>query len=84
MDISQRDVLALGCANHVELWQQPFRGVGKMPYMQHVIEGSIINDCRFAAFEDVLGIGHSKGFASILVPGSCCSSTHRGLLRDLF
>lgn len=29
-----------------------------------------IESCRFAPFEDVLGIGHTNGFSSILVPGA--------------
>ena len=38
--------------------------------MNHMIPGSMIEQCRFSPFEDVLGIGHANGFSSILVPGA--------------
>ncbi|KAI0980227.1 hypothetical protein GJ496_009474 [Pomphorhynchus laevis] len=38
-------------------------------YMQHR-EAGTIRKCQFCPFEDVLGIGHSEGFSSILIPGS--------------
>ena len=41
-----------------------------MPYMTHFIAGADISSIQFCPYEDVLGIGHSKGFSSILIPGS--------------
>lgn len=38
--------------------------------MSHMIPRARVKQCRFAPFEDVLGIGHSKGYSSILIPGS--------------
>ncbi|KAF2199341.1 putative small nucleolar ribonucleoprotein complex subunit [Delitschia confertaspora ATCC 74209] len=40
------------------------------PYMQWGGEGQTISKLRFCGYEDVLGIGHSAGFSSILVPGA--------------
>jgi U3 small nucleolar RNA-associated protein 7 len=38
--------------------------------MSHMMPGARVKQCRFAPFEDVLGIGHSNGYSSILIPGS--------------
>lgn len=40
--------------------------------MTHMTPGSAINSLRYAPYEDVLGIGHAKGFSSIIVPGAYC------------
>lgn len=37
--------------------------------MSHLVEGAVIEGLDFANFEDVLGLGHSKGFTSLLIPG---------------
>lgn len=38
--------------------------------MTHKIDSSSITDMHFCPYEDVLGLGHSKGFSSIVIPGS--------------
>jgi U3 small nucleolar RNA-associated protein 7 len=40
------------------------------PYMTHNIESSTVSSLRFSPFEDILGVGHSKGFTSLIVPGA--------------
>jgi U3 small nucleolar RNA-associated protein 7 len=40
------------------------------PYMTHNIESSTVSSLRFCPFEDILGVGHSKGFTSLIVPGA--------------
>jgi U3 small nucleolar RNA-associated protein 7 len=42
-----------------------------LPYLRHNTAGkhAIIN-CNFAPFEDLVGLGTSSGFSSIIVPGS--------------
>jgi U3 small nucleolar RNA-associated protein 7 len=38
--------------------------------MTHSLPGSVIHDIHFCPYEDVMGIGHSKGIGSIVIPGS--------------
>ena len=41
-----------------------------MPYISHLVPSSEVVSLQFCPFEDVLGVGHSSGFVSLLVPGS--------------
>ena len=41
----------------------------KAPYLTHKLKGEA-NMVEFCPFEDCLGIGHSSGFTSIIVPGT--------------
>lgn len=41
-----------------------------MPYLRHQSQNRHINNLKFAPFEDILGLGTSKGFNSIIVPGA--------------
>jgi len=41
------------------------------PYMKHDIPlKTDITDIEFCPYEDVLGIGHTKGFTSLIIPGA--------------
>ena len=40
------------------------------PYMQHLLPGSIVRSLRFRPLDDFLAVGHARGLASLLVPGS--------------
>jgi hypothetical protein len=40
----------------------------RAPYLTHSLRGEA-NVVEFCPFEDCLGIGHSSGFTSIIVPG---------------
>ncbi|KAF3933408.1 hypothetical protein ABW19_dt0208307 [Dactylella cylindrospora] len=68
--ISDRGMLAVGWGSHVQIWNDALRTKAKSPYLQHMIPGNPVEDIRFCPFEDVLGVGHSGGFESIIVPGS--------------
>ena len=39
-------------------------------YLQHSMDRRLITSLQFCPYEDVLGIGNTKGFSSIVVPGS--------------
>jgi U3 small nucleolar RNA-associated protein 7 len=72
LDFSQRGVLAVGHGPRVTIWKDLLtcEGAARVPYMNHLIPGQTITNVQFCPFEDVLGIGHSGGFSSIMIPGS--------------
>jgi U3 small nucleolar RNA-associated protein 7 len=61
---------ALANGSRVQVW----RDKGSQDfglYMKHDIpKGYQIDTVKFRPYEDVLGLGHSMGFSSILIPGS--------------
>eukprot|EP00536_Pseudo-nitzschia_multiseries_P001380 jgi/Psemu1/181060/e_gw1.18.290.1 len=72
LDISQRRVLGVGHAGHATFWS-PEALVRKVkePYMRHSIPAcGAIETLRFRPFEDGCAIGHGRGMASIVIPGS--------------
>jgi U3 small nucleolar RNA-associated protein 7 len=52
-----------------KIWKDPFVTKQQAPYMVHCFEGSSIEKIEFCPYEDILGVGHSEGFCSLLVPG---------------
>ena len=86
--VSQRGLLALGRGRVVEVWRDVMGEVGgtetgggasrgekqKAPYLTHGLKGES-NVVEFYPFEDCLGIGHSGGFTSIIVPGMATKVT---------
>ncbi|XP_037700000.1 WD repeat-containing protein 46 isoform X2 [Choloepus didactylus] len=69
---SQRGLLVAGMGDVVNIWA----GQGKasppsleQPYLTHRLSGHV-HGLQFCPFEDVLGVGHSGGITSMLVPGA--------------
>lgn len=70
VDISDTGLVSVGWGPHVTVWKDLFKSHQKNPYMSHLIPSSQIQSTRFVPFEDILGVGHNKGFSSIIVPGA--------------
>lgn len=78
LHISDRNLTAVGWGTQTTIWQDLFRKniadtaqqKVQSPYMAWGGEGNGIQRVRFCPFEDVLGIGHSAGFSSLIVPGA--------------
>merc|ERR1712028_232841 len=52
------------------IWKDALKSKQQAPYMRHELRGPVVQDIHFCPFDDVLGIGHSEGISSALVPGS--------------
>lgn len=72
MDFSQRGILGIGHAGQATFWSpEVVRTKLKESYMHHLMGGcSPVETLRFRPFEDVCGVGHTKGISSIVIPGS--------------
>ena len=64
LDLSQGGILGIGFGCHSTFWSPDATNIKvKDPYMGHVMAGcSLIETLKFYLYEDVCGIGHSKGF----------------------
>ncbi|XP_054715854.1 WD repeat-containing protein 46-like [Uloborus diversus] len=69
LDFSQQGLLSAGLGNVVEVYKDCCTQAVKSPYIRHKIT-STVSDIQFCPYEDVLGIGYSSGFSSILIPGA--------------
>ncbi|KAL4714009.1 hypothetical protein ACJJTC_008363 [Scirpophaga incertulas] len=69
LEFSQKDMLAVGLNNVVEVYENCCMQTAQRPYMRHKMAKSITN-FKFCPYEDVLGIGTNKGFSSVIIPGS--------------
>lgn len=72
MDISAKGIVAIGGGTGVHLWRDLFtKDRARGPFLKHSIGyGNIVNKLQYCPFEDVLGIGHSRGFSTMIVPGA--------------
>lgn len=74
--ISDRGLAAVGWGTQVSIWKGLFdkskedQDKIQSPYMAWGGEGKRIENVGWCPFEDVLGIGHDKGFSSMIVPGA--------------
>lgn len=66
---SQRGILGISLGNVVETYQGLTKTNVTKPYIRHKLP-SRSSSLQFCPYEDVLGVAHEKGFASLLVPGS--------------
>ncbi|XP_059439109.1 probable U3 small nucleolar RNA-associated protein 7 [Corylus avellana] len=71
LDFSQKGLLACGTSSFVQILSDLSESRNYSKYMAHsMVKGYQINNVLFRPYEDVLGIGHSMGWSSILIPGS--------------
>jgi U3 small nucleolar RNA-associated protein 7 len=70
VEISQRGLVAVSWGSRVQVWKDALSHKAKAPYMNHSHSLGQIQQARFCPYEDVLGVGHTNGFSSILIPGS--------------
>ncbi|CAM9789891.1 unnamed protein product [Ectocarpus sp. 12 AP-2014] len=70
MDISERGLLSLGFGCHVQVWKDAIATKAKAPYMEHDLPSRLIHRTRFRPLQDVLGLGHTEGYSSMVVPGA--------------
>lgn len=78
--ISDRNLTAVGWGTQTTIWKDLFSKHRseidqeqlkvQSPYMAWGGEGQSVESLRWCPFEDVLGIGHDRGFSSIIVPGA--------------
>ncbi|EED15435.1 small nucleolar ribonucleoprotein complex subunit, putative [Talaromyces stipitatus ATCC 10500] len=74
--ISDRGLTAVGWGTQVSVWKGLFdaaaadAGKVQSPYMAWGGDGQRIETVRWCPYEDILGVSHDKGFASIIVPGA--------------
>ncbi|XP_013925049.1 PREDICTED: WD repeat-containing protein 46 [Thamnophis sirtalis] len=69
LDFSQRGLLGAACQEVVQVYKDVSVGPPQKPYLCHRLPGPS-HGLRFCPFEDVLGVGHQQGLASLLVPGA--------------
>ncbi|KAK3675152.1 putative U3 small nucleolar RNA-associated protein 7 [Recurvomyces mirabilis] len=77
--ISDRNLTAVGWGTQTTIWKDLFskhrsdiseQVKVQSPYMAWGGEGQTIERVRWCPFEDILGIGHNRGFSSVIVPGA--------------
>ncbi|XP_059495486.1 WD repeat-containing protein 46 isoform X2 [Stegostoma tigrinum] len=66
---SQRDLLAVGTGNTLNVYKDIHHATVSKPYLTHTLPQGV-HGLQFCPFEDVLGVGHGRGFSSLLVPGA--------------
>ncbi|XP_010486667.1 PREDICTED: probable U3 small nucleolar RNA-associated protein 7 [Camelina sativa] len=74
LSFSQKGLLAAGTGSFVQILGDSSGGSSShnySRYMNHsMVKGYQIEKLMFRPYEDVIGIGHSMGWSSILIPGS--------------
>lgn len=71
LGFSQKGLLACGTGSFAQILSDFSGSRNYSRYMNHsMVKGYQIQNLLFRPYEDVLGIGHSMGWSSILIPGS--------------
>ncbi|KAI1914392.1 putative U3 small nucleolar RNA-associated protein 7 [Ophidiomyces ophidiicola] len=76
VSISDRSLTAVGWGTKVSIWKGLFEAAAateekvQSPYMSWGGDGQRIENVRWCPYEDILGVAHNKGFASLIVPGA--------------
>ncbi|WCJ28786.1 Transducin/WD40 repeat-like superfamily protein [Euphorbia peplus] len=71
LDFSQKGLLAAGDGSFIQILGDLSGSQHYGRYMTHqMVKGYQVGQVLFRPYEDVLSIGHSMGFSSILIPGS--------------
>eukprot|EP00658_Telonema_sp_P-2_P017328 TRINITY_DN16719_c0_g1_i2.p1 TRINITY_DN16719_c0_g1~~TRINITY_DN16719_c0_g1_i2.p1 ORF type:complete len:524 (-),score=132.62 TRINITY_DN16719_c0_g1_i2:372-1943(-) len=70
LDVSQRGLISMGFGAHVEIWKDALSSKAQAPYMRHDLHGPAVQTGLFCPFDDVLGVGHERGFSSLIIPGA--------------
>ena len=72
IDISQRDILGIAAKSSAVFFKDWTQHKQAKAYLKHNdIKRRVVTDIKFVPYEDFVGLGLAKGFASITVPGSC-------------
>ena len=70
LTISQRGMLAVGFSRRVQVWNDALGAKASAPYLNHDVEDGRVESLAFCPYDDVLGIGHAAGYATMMVPGA--------------
>jgi len=71
LDVSATGLIALGFGSHLQVWKGCFnQAKPTQAYITEEYPAKMLSSVRFRPFEDVLSVGHTGGFGSILVPGA--------------
>ncbi|GAA5887142.1 hypothetical protein JCM3774_004772, partial [Rhodotorula dairenensis] len=75
LDWSQKGMLAVGWGNHVSVFNDLSRPSASPrmpppPYLTHLFPSTQVHRVRFTPFDDTLGVGHARGFDTLVVPGA--------------
>ncbi|KAL2259488.1 hypothetical protein VTK26DRAFT_6829 [Humicola hyalothermophila] len=74
--ISDTGLTAVGWGTKTTVWKglfskaKPVQEKVSSPYMTWGGDGQSIERVRWCPYEDVLGVGHSQGFSSLVIPGA--------------
>ena len=70
--VSQTGMVALGYGSHVAVWRDVLQPSVKQPapYLSHSLPSLSVSSLAFCPYEDILGVGSSGGFSTLIAPAS--------------